>query len=253
VAARSVTQAQPANRARRGSPEPGTARGRRAGKDIPRYRAQTAYSRIARCGKAPSRGETGCSPLRRRRALWWPSSPMVRRLSRAAAVVDTGSGSATAIDGANPGNLPADAGYIAFSSGSQGPSKGIIGNVAGVAAFLDWERELLGPGATIRGALLTSPSFGVVLRGAGGRVSGKGRRLRLRHQGSEPHAGRLGDGCGSFRVGMTRARFAAFAHQSAAQGAGHPGRHATSPRARLCNRARSGRRRPAPQVMTYSL
>jgi non-ribosomal peptide synthetase component F len=86
------------------------------------------------------------------------------RASRAVLVIDTASGAATPIDGADLGSLPAEAGYVVFSSGSQGHAKGIIGSAAGVAAFLDWERKLLGLGATVRGALLTSPSFDVVLR-----------------------------------------------------------------------------------------
>ncbi|BCB88650.1 AMP-binding protein [Phytohabitans suffuscus] len=85
-------------------------------------------------------------------------------VSRSAAVVDAAAGSVTRLDGADPVSLPPQAGYLAFSSGSQGPPKGIIGNAAGAAAFLDWEREMLGLGSTIRGALLTSPSFDVVLR-----------------------------------------------------------------------------------------
>ncbi|MFF3504299.1 AMP-binding protein, partial [Streptomyces sp. NPDC003247] len=57
------------------------------------------------------------------------------------------------------------AGYLTFSSGTQGTPKGIIGNAAGVAHFLDWEAALLGLGpADLRVAQLTSPSFDVVLR-----------------------------------------------------------------------------------------
>ena len=86
------------------------------------------------------------------------------RASGAVAVVHTASRSANPVDGGDPGRFPAEAGYIVFSSGSQGRPKGIIGNAAGVAAFLDWEQELLGLGSTVRGALLTTPSFDVVLR-----------------------------------------------------------------------------------------
>jgi D-alanine--poly(phosphoribitol) ligase subunit 1 len=86
------------------------------------------------------------------------------RASRAAIILNPASRSATVNEICDPGILPAEAGYLAFSSGTQGPPKGIIGNAAGLAAFLDWEQELLGLGSTIRGALLTSPSFDVVLR-----------------------------------------------------------------------------------------
>jgi D-alanine--poly(phosphoribitol) ligase subunit 1 len=95
------------------------------------------------------------------------------RLSRSVAVLDTGSDSLTRVDhpesgeasqDSHPAGLPPEAGYVAFSSGSQGPPKGIVGNAAGVDAFVEWEQELLGLGAEIRGALLTSPSFDVVLR-----------------------------------------------------------------------------------------
>lgn len=60
--------------------------------------------------------------------------------------------------------LPDRAGYLIFSSGSQGKPKGIIGNIDGLIRFLDWEREYLQLEASCRVAMLTSPSFDVVLR-----------------------------------------------------------------------------------------
>jgi D-alanine--poly(phosphoribitol) ligase subunit 1 len=86
------------------------------------------------------------------------------RISRTAIILDTASDSVTRTVDWSPQGLPAEAGYVTFSSGSQGRPKGIIGNVAGVASFLEWEREALGLDPTVRGALLTSPSFDVVLR-----------------------------------------------------------------------------------------
>jgi len=114
-----------------------------------------AFLAARTAGLVPLLIDTLIPPGRRREMI---------RASRAIAVLDTASGSATAIHGGEPGSFPAGAGYVVFSSGSQGPPKGIIGNAAGVAAFLDWEKDLLGLGAAIRGAMLTSPSFDVVLR-----------------------------------------------------------------------------------------
>jgi non-ribosomal peptide synthetase component F len=64
----------------------------------------------------------------------------------------------------SPARLPAEAGYLVFSSGSQGPPKGIIGNERGVIHFVDWETEALGLAVAPRVAMLSSPSFDVVLR-----------------------------------------------------------------------------------------
>lgn len=114
-----------------------------------------AFLAARAAGLVPLLVDTLIPPERRRAMI---------RVSRAVAVLDTVSGTATAIGGGEPGSFPAGAGYVVFSSGSQGPPKGIIGNAAGAAAFLDWEQDLLGLGTAIRGALLTSPSFDVVLR-----------------------------------------------------------------------------------------
>jgi len=60
--------------------------------------------------------------------------------------------------------LPADAGYLVFSSGSQGKPKGIVGQPAGLLHFIDWEISRLGVGPGSRVAMLTSPSFDVLYR-----------------------------------------------------------------------------------------
>ncbi len=60
--------------------------------------------------------------------------------------------------------LPGEAGYVVFSSGSQGAPKGIAGSARGLAHFLAWEAATLGAGPGTRVAALTSPSFDVVLR-----------------------------------------------------------------------------------------
>ena len=60
--------------------------------------------------------------------------------------------------------LPPEAGYLVFSSGSQGRPKGIVGSASGLAHFLDWEAERLRLGPGTRCAMLTSPSFDVIFR-----------------------------------------------------------------------------------------
>jgi D-alanine--poly(phosphoribitol) ligase subunit 1 len=60
--------------------------------------------------------------------------------------------------------LPAEAGYVVFSSGSQGEPKGIVGLADGLVEFVDWEIDTLGAGPHTRVAMMTSPSFDVVLR-----------------------------------------------------------------------------------------
>ncbi|RKT69220.1 AMP-binding enzyme [Saccharothrix variisporea] len=61
-------------------------------------------------------------------------------------------------------SLPAGAGYVVFSSGSQGTPKGIVGSAAGLLAFIDWEIGELGLAPGTRVAMLTSPAFDVVYR-----------------------------------------------------------------------------------------
>lgn len=103
---------------------------------------------------------------------------------RPAAVIED-----TAPDQVSPGDadplvLPDGAGYLVFTSGSQGAPKGIIGNAAGLAAFLDWESAEIGLEPGYRAATLTSPSFDVLLREvlvpltSGGCVCVAGARVR---------------------------------------------------------------------------
>jgi non-ribosomal peptide synthetase component F len=84
--------------------------------------------------------------------------------ARPAATLDPERGSVTPATAGEPVRLPAEAGYLVFSSGTQGPPKGIVGNAAGLLHFLSWERRTLGLGPATRIAMLTSPSFDVVLR-----------------------------------------------------------------------------------------
>jgi D-alanine--poly(phosphoribitol) ligase subunit 1 len=60
--------------------------------------------------------------------------------------------------------LPAEAGYLVFSSGSQGRPNGVVGQAAGLLRFIDWEIDRLGVGPGSRVAMLTSPSFDVLYR-----------------------------------------------------------------------------------------
>ncbi|MBR7834258.1 AMP-binding protein [Actinospica durhamensis] len=64
----------------------------------------------------------------------------------------------------NPRTLPTEAGYVVFSSGTQDTPKGIVGQAAGLLAFLDWEIAELDVRPGTRVAMLTSPSFDVVYR-----------------------------------------------------------------------------------------
>ncbi|WP_405392034.1 AMP-binding protein [Streptomyces sp. NBC_01102] len=68
------------------------------------------------------------------------------------------------VPGVEPRILPEGAGYVVFSSGSQGTPKGIIGLASGLLQFLDWEIETLGIRPGTRTGMLTSPSFDVVFR-----------------------------------------------------------------------------------------
>lgn len=65
---------------------------------------------------------------------------------------------------ADPRTLPAAAGYVVFSSGSQGRPKAIVGQAAGLLHFIDWEIARLGAGPGTRVAMLTSPAFDVLYR-----------------------------------------------------------------------------------------
>jgi non-ribosomal peptide synthetase component F len=101
-----------------------------------------------------------------------------------AAVIDETRPCQVCPGGPDPLVLPAGAGYLVFTSGSQGTPKGIVGNAEGLARFLDWEAAELGLAPGNRTAMLTSPSFDVVLREmlvplvSGGSVHIAGPRVR---------------------------------------------------------------------------
>ncbi|MEE4541309.1 AMP-binding protein [Streptomyces sp. V4-01] len=84
--------------------------------------------------------------------------------ARPSAVLRPETGEAEPTGEPDPRVLPAGAGYLVFSSGSQGTPKGIVGRAAGLLAFIDWEIAALGLGPGTRVAMLTSPSFDVVYR-----------------------------------------------------------------------------------------
>ncbi|HEX4729176.1 MAG TPA: AMP-binding protein, partial [Jatrophihabitans sp.] len=84
--------------------------------------------------------------------------------ARPAAVLRTGLDTIEQTEQAEPRALPVEAGYLVFSSGSQGRPKGIVGQSAGLLHFIDWEISRLGVGPGTRVAMLTSPSFDVLYR-----------------------------------------------------------------------------------------
>jgi D-alanine--poly(phosphoribitol) ligase subunit 1 len=84
--------------------------------------------------------------------------------ARPAAVLRADKDEAEPTGEANPWTLPAEAGYVVFSSGTQGTPKGIVGQAAGLLAFIDWEIAKLDMRPGTRVAMLTSPSFDVVYR-----------------------------------------------------------------------------------------
>ena len=84
--------------------------------------------------------------------------------ARPAAVIRLNDTEPEVVPTAEPRTLPEGTGYVAFSSGSQGTPKGIAGQAAGLLHFLDWEIGRLGLTPGTRTAMLTSPSFDVVLR-----------------------------------------------------------------------------------------
>lgn len=103
---------------------------------------------------------------------------------RPAAVIEESTPELVSPGDPHPATVPEGAGYLVFTSGSQGMPKGIVGNAAGLAAFLDWEAAETGLAPGYRAASLTSPSFDVVLREllvplvSGGCVHMAGPRVR---------------------------------------------------------------------------
>lgn len=88
----------------------------------------------------------------------------VRAAARPSALLRTEEGKVEPIAGQRPRLLPPGAGYVVFSSGTQGTPKGIVGSAAGLRHFIDWEIDTLGVGPGTRVAMLTSPAFDVVYR-----------------------------------------------------------------------------------------
>jgi D-alanine--poly(phosphoribitol) ligase subunit 1 len=84
--------------------------------------------------------------------------------ARPAAVVMLADGDVVPTGDPDARVLPEGTGYVVFSSGSQGPPKGIAGHAAGLAHFVDWEIATLGVRPGTRVGMLTSPAFDVVYR-----------------------------------------------------------------------------------------
>ncbi|MGW3959564.1 AMP-binding protein [Amycolatopsis sp. NPDC005003] len=84
--------------------------------------------------------------------------------AKPAAVVTCPGGEIRPVFPAAERRLPPEAGYVTFSSGSQGAPKAIVGQARGLLRFVDWEAAEVGGGPGTRTAMLTSPSFDVVFR-----------------------------------------------------------------------------------------
>ncbi|MER5431211.1 AMP-binding protein [Streptomyces sp. NPDC002588] len=67
-------------------------------------------------------------------------------------------------EAADPKLLPVDAGYLGFTSGTQGPPKGIVSQERGVLHFVDWETSTLAVHPADRVAMISPPTFEVVFR-----------------------------------------------------------------------------------------
>lgn len=76
--------------------------------------------------------------------------------------------------GFDPRILPEAAGYLGFTSGTQGPPKGIVSQEAGVLHFVDWERQLLDLEPGRRVAMISPSSFEVIYRELGLSLCGGG-------------------------------------------------------------------------------
>lgn len=116
-----------------------------------------AWLGIRRAGHVPGMVDVGAEPQ-------WQAD--VLESMRPALVAHTGESERVErrLGPGAPATVPEGVGYLSFSSGSQGPPKVILGSASGLAAFLDWERDLLGLAPGSATAALTSPSFDVVLR-----------------------------------------------------------------------------------------
>ncbi len=88
----------------------------------------------------------------------------VLEAARPAAVLRADEGEAEPAGQPRPRTLPEAAGYLVFSSGTQGRPKAVVGQAAGLLHFIDWEIAALGAGPGTRVAMLTSPSFDVLYR-----------------------------------------------------------------------------------------
>jgi D-alanine--poly(phosphoribitol) ligase subunit 1 len=85
--------------------------------------------------------------------------------ARPSALADLERGEVSVCEHVAPRVLDPLAGYVMFSSGSQGARKGIVGNALGLMHFVEWEIFTLNLRARAhRVAMLTSPTFDVLLR-----------------------------------------------------------------------------------------
>ncbi|MFL6138295.1 MAG: AMP-binding protein [Frankiaceae bacterium] len=90
--------------------------------------------------------------------------PAAIDVAQPAAVIRLGDDEVVTTPGTDPRILPDGASCVVFSSGSQGVSKGIVAQARGQLHFIDWEIERLGAQPGWRTAMLTSPSFEVIIR-----------------------------------------------------------------------------------------
>ncbi|MFI0421730.1 AMP-binding protein [Spongiactinospora sp. 9N601] len=98
-----------------------------------------------------------------------PLAPAARRAAvleatRPALLMDVLPSPEIAPGAPQPRTLRDDAGYISFTSGTQGPPKGIVAHERGVLHFVDWEIATLGIRPADRIAMISPPTFDVVFR-----------------------------------------------------------------------------------------